>query len=149
MSAKTIFRCLGTTLLAALLAGCDVGVGTLAPGGSSSRLRSGLYEYNAWSDYGGQGAAWWGYLDLDVDYDGTIYGSYRLPDQCSDDWGYAVDCVGRVGGRVNRDGVVRFGLDEGWLANEGVVRKGSRVTGSWETRVLGYRDAGGFELRPY
>lgn len=133
-----------------LLAGCGDGYGILTPGEDArDRLRPGLYYYRAWSDFGGYGAAWEGYLDLRVDFDGSIYGSYRLPHQCVDVYGYAADCVGRIGGRTYRDGTVRFGFDEGWLANRGTLRGRSRVAGHWDSRLLGYSDSGTFELVPY
>lgn len=125
------------------LAACE-GVGGLDPYGSE--LDSGRYRYEAFSDGGGRGPSWWGYLDVEVDYDGRIYGHYRLPGQCEDDWGYLVDCVGRLAGRSYRDGTVRFGLDEGWLENRGRVRRGDEVTGEYNTRLLGYRDRGEFEM---
>ena len=132
--------------VASALVACD-GVGALDPYGSE--LESGRYEYEAYSDTGGRGPSWWGYLDIDVDYDGEIYGRYRLPDQCEDDFGYLVDCVGRVAGRAYSDGTVRFGLDEGWLENRGRVRRGDEVTGEYNTRLLGYREQGEFEMWRY
>lgn len=142
MMARLFWR---LALAAALLpvAGCEVGYGL---GPDRAWLQSGLYLYEAWSHHGGRDAAWWGYLELRVDHDGAVYGSYRLPDQCQDDFGYLVDCVGRVGGRVYRDGTLRFGLDEGWLANRGEVRYGDFASGRWNSRLLGYRDGGRFEL---
>jgi hypothetical protein len=138
--------------LAALLSvsACDVALGGIvAPGAiAQRRLGSGTYLYQAWSDRGGYGPAWWGYLELETRSDGAVIGVYRLPRQCVDDYGFEADCVGRVGGRVDPDGTLRFGLDEGWLRNQGAVRPGWRASGSWETRILGYRDAGTFELSP-
>jgi hypothetical protein len=135
---------------ALLLAGCDAGAGVLSPSTDPRRvLPSGLYDYRAWQDGYAGGAVWWGALDLEVYADGEISGYYRLPYQCVDDYGYEADCVGRVGGRVDRDGTVRFGLDEGWLANFGDVQRSSRVTGSWEGRFGGYDGEGTFELVPY
>ena len=127
------------------LAGCEIGTGVLDP---REGLSSGYYRYEAWSDVGGRDPAWWGYLDLEVDYDGTIYGTYRLPNQC-EDYRYLVDCRGRVSGRVYRDGTIRFGFDEGWIANHGRVLRGDEAVGEWDTRLLGYRDRGDFELYPY
>lgn len=141
------FRALTLLPLLLALAACDAG-GIYDPGyGGSRYLRSGLYQYDTWSEDGRH--AWWGTLDIDVYGDGEIRGTYRLPLQCEDAYGYLVDCVGRVGGRVYSDGEIRFGLDEGWLRNEGGVNRYSEAGGFWETRILGYYDTGDFELVPY
>lgn len=136
-----------------LLAGCDAvvgpgGIGIGSGGGAGRWLDSGSYDYAAWSDRGGSRPAWWGYVDLRVERDGRITGSYELPWQCTDSYGYEATCYGRVGGRVYSDGTLRFGFDEGWLAHDGRVNRYSEVTGRWETRLLGYRDTGDFELVP-
>jgi hypothetical protein len=143
----------GTLMLLLLplwLSGCD-GTGVITPGtGAAQRLlRSGAYDYRAWSDHGGRGPAWWGYLNLQVGIGGEISGTYELPRQCSDAYGYEATCYGRVGGRIYSDGTFRFGLDEGWLSHEGVVGRRSEATGRWQGRLLGYRDGGTFELIPY
>lgn len=141
-----VLRALAVLPLLALAA-CDAG-SILDPGGYGSyRLRSGRYQYDTWSRDGTH--AWWGTLDLSVRSDGEIQGTYRLPLQCEDAYGYLVDCYGRVGGRVYSDGTIRFGLDEGWLRNEGDLHRYSEVSGFWETRMLGYYDDGDFELVPY
>jgi hypothetical protein len=131
-----------------LLAACDADRVVLGTGGSGATLRSGPYEYDAWSSRH-RDLAWWGTIDLRVHADGVITGTYRLPRQCSDRVGPGVDCYGRVGGRVYRDGTVRFGLDEGWLSHDGYVSRRSLVRGSWWTRLLGRTDDGTFELRAY
>lgn len=145
---RTLRRLLLLPLLAAA-AGCEVGDVIFDPEGGTggARLTSGSYSYRAWSD-GRHGEAWWGYLELRVASDGRISGSYRLPWQCTDRWRREVDCVGQVGGRLYRDGSLRFGLDEGWLSHEGNANRYSEVTGRWWTRILGHSDAGTFELRP-
>ncbi|MBA2246344.1 MAG: hypothetical protein H0W11_15435 [Gemmatimonadetes bacterium] len=155
MLTKPISRAAAVALLLLLsLAACGdagVGVGVIGPGGTSSGQRAllpGLYAYRAWSDYSRGGPAWSGYLELRVEAGGVITGFYRLPWQCRDAYRLEVDCVGRVGGRLYNDGTLRFGLDEGWLAHEGRVDRQSRVTGRWDTRILGYRDGGTFELLP-
>jgi hypothetical protein len=132
----------------ALTASCEGGSVFLGGGTATGQLRSGLYDYTAWSDFH-RDVAWWGTVDLRVRSDGTISGVYRLPRQCSDEFGPRADCVGRVGGRVFRDGDMRFGLDEGWLSHEGAVHRSSTVTGIWWTRLLGHTDEGTFELRPF
>jgi hypothetical protein len=135
-------------LAAALAAGCgDNGFGVVVGGGSTAGLRPGLYDYEAWT-YGRQ-TAYRGYVDLRVGGDGVLTGSYRLPRQCTDAYGYEADCVGYVGGRVYSDGTVRFGFDEGWLRHEGETDgRYSEVVGSWETRILGASSSGSFELLP-
>jgi hypothetical protein len=135
-------------LLLLVLAGCEVGDLVLAtdPWGRDSRLRSGSYDYRAWSD-AYRGEAWGGRMEVRVAADGRITGTYRLPRQCVDGWRREVDCVGRLDGRIERDGRLRFGLDEGWLSHEGNADRFSDVTGRWWTRVLGYADGGTFELR--
>ena len=139
---------LAVPLLLAALAACEVSVGPLATvGGSAAGLRPGVYRYAAWPDGGGR-VQWWGYLELEIGAGGALSGVYRLPEQCVDDLGYVADCVGYVGGRVERDGSIRFGLDEGWLINRGTLRKGSRAVGRWETRILGYAGSGTFEMDP-
>lgn len=137
-------------LLLLLATGCsDVGAGIIGSGAGGGRwLDSGFYDYRAWSDFSRGGPVWWGTLEIRVQGGGQISGFYRLPRQCSDAYGFRVDCVGRVGGRILSDGRIRFGLDEGWLAHEGWVDRSSSVTGRWDTRILGYRDAGTFELVP-
>lgn len=137
-------------LLLLLAPACgDVGVAVIgaAPRGQTI-LHSGLYTYRAWSDFSARGPVWSGFLELQIEAGGQVSGFYRLPRQCSDAFGLEADCVGRVGGRIHRDGSIRFGLDEGWLQHEGWIDRGSRVTGRWETRILGYRDFGTFELLP-
>lgn len=133
------------------IAGCDgYGRGVFGPGGGDyTTLHSGSYDYRAWSDYGSRGPVWWGYLELRVERGGEITGSYELPRQCVDAYGYEVTCYGRVGGRVYRDGTLRFGFGEGWLAHDGSANRRSEVTGRWDSRILGYRDEGTFELIPY
>ncbi len=118
----------------------------MAPGGGSGGLRSGVYDYEAWTY--GRRTSYRGFLDLRIAGDGTLSGSYRLPGQCTDRYGYEADCVGYVGGRVYPDGRVRFGFDEGWLRHEGVADRGSGVTGGWETRILGAFSSGDFEMLP-
>lgn len=139
-------------LLLALTAACgDAGVTVAGPGVGSSAQRSllpGLYAYRAWSDYSRGGPVWSGYLELRTEAGGVLTGFYRLPWQCTDAYRLEIDCVGRVGGRVYSDGTLRFGLDEGWLAHDGRIDRLSRVTGRWESRILGYRDGGTFELLP-
>lgn len=135
-----------TFALFILLAGCDA-TGVLVPVSRGDfGLWSGQYAYDAYSDWGG--IAYWGYLNLRVDTDGRITGTYRLPRQCSDRWGYEVDCAGYIGGRVYDDGSFRFGMDEGWLANRGTADSRGRAAGRWETRLLGGRGAGTFEMFP-
>jgi hypothetical protein len=129
----------------ALLGGCDVD-GVLVPDRRES-LRSGLYAYSTWTETGRP--AWWGHVDVRVELDGSIRGSYRLPRQCSNAYGFAVDCIGHVGGRVYPDGRVRFGFDEGWLRHQGEVHPFSEVSGRWDTRLLGASASGEFELLPY
>src|SRR3712207_5087745 len=102
---------------AALLAGCGDNGFIVGVGGGAGGLRSGVYDYEAWTY--GRRTAYWGYVDLRVAGDGTLTGTYRLPRQCRDSWGYEADCVGYVGGRVYSDGLVRFGFDEGWLRHVG------------------------------
>ncbi len=137
-------------LVLLLLGGCeDVAVSIGGPVGASRALfSSGLYSYRAWSDYSHRGPVWWGFVELRVEGGGRITGVYRLPRQCSDAYGLGADCVGRVGGRLYTDGMIRFGFDEGWLSHEGWVDRGSAITGRWESRVLGYQDRGTFELVP-
>jgi hypothetical protein len=132
-------------LLLPLLASCE-GI-DLRLGGPGTRfdLVSGSYDYSARSDRFGD-LAWWGQLDLRVDRSGRISGSYRLPRQCTDRFRRVVDCVGRVHGRVHRDGFVTFDLDDGWLRHEGVVTRRSDVFGDWWSRLVGDRDEGRFEL---
>lgn len=135
---------------ALLLPACGDGYGLLTPGDDPrGQLRSGTYLCRAWSDFGGPRPAWEGYLELEVVAGGEIRGSYLLPEQCTDAFGIPGDCFGQVGGRVYRDGLVRFGFDEGWIGNEGALRSRSRVSGNWDTRILGYSDSGTFELAPY
>lgn len=131
-------------LLAPALAGCDAGGVLLGGVAGGSRLGSGAYAYDAWSEDGR--LAWWGDLQLSVLASGEIRGEYRLPGQCTAG-SVVVDCVGYVGGRVHADGAVRFGLDEGWLRNEGRVLRADEARGDWETRILGYYDEGRWELR--
>lgn len=134
-------------LAAALLAGCgDNGFGVVVTGPGGTGLDSGLYDYEAWTY--GRRTAYWGYVDLRVGGDGTLTGSYRLPRQCTDRYGYEADCVGYVGGRVYSDGTVRFGFDEGWLRHDGEANRYSEVVGDWETRILGASSGGSFELLP-
>lgn len=134
-------------LVALLLAGCDAaGVVVPGAGGAPGRMASGLYSYRAWSDADGE-PAWWGTLELEVTTAGEISGRYHLPDQCVDEYRMPIGCFGRIGGRVYRDGIVRFGMDEGWLAHEGRVGE-RRVAGTWTTRLLGLRDGGSFTLTP-
>jgi hypothetical protein len=135
-------------LLLVLVTGCDGGRVILGSGGTTSQLRSGLYDYTAWSDVY-RDEAWWGTFDLRIHSDGSISGTYRLPRQCVDHFGPGVDCVGRIGGRLYRDGTLRLGLDEGWLSHEGAVHRRSTVTGIWWSRLLGHRDEGTFELRRF
>jgi hypothetical protein len=139
---------LGLVITMLLLASCDdrgFGVGV---GGGTTTLRSGVYDYDAWSDRH-RDLAWWGTMDLRVHSDGTISGTYRLPRQCSDRYGPGTDCFGRIGGRLFRDGTVRLGLDEGWLSHDGYVSRRNLVRGSWWTRLLGASDSGTFELRAF
>ena len=134
---------LALAALLALAACDDYGLGP-------DDLYSGRYDYAAWSDFDRREPAWWGTLDLEVDdYNGTVYGSYRLPDQCEDRFGRLIDCRGTVDGRVYRDGTIRFELDDGWLTNRGRLRSGSRAEGDWDAVLPGYRDEGEFELVPY
>lgn len=135
-------------VLLVLVTGCDGGRVILGSGGTASLLRSGLYDYTAWSDVH-RDVAWWGTFDLRVHSDGSISGTYRLPRQCSDHFGPGADCVGRIGGRTYRAGTIRLGLDEGWLSHDGAVHRGSTVTGIWWSRLLGHRDDGTFELRRF
>jgi hypothetical protein len=145
---RTRFAALPAIVLALALAGCDAdGVGVVGPG-SRNYLVSGSYDYRAWSDRY-RDLVWWGEVHLRVDSSGRITGSYRLPRQCSDRFGPGADCVGRIGGRVDRDGFVRLGFDEGWLSHEGWVDRRSDVSGDWWTRILGHGDEGRFELRRY
>lgn len=133
--------------LVLLAAGCgDAGLVT-ATERPDRLLRSGVYEYNAWSTAGG--FDWWGTLDLEVSRDGRISGYYRLPRQCTDRYGYAVDCTGYVGGRVYQNGELRFGLDEGWLRHFGEVRSRYRAAGDWDSRILGFSDFGRWEIVEY
>lgn len=132
---------------ATLLAACgDNGFSIVVPGGSTGGLRSGVYDYDAWTY--GRRTAYWGFVDLRVGVDGALSGTYRLPAQCTDGYGYEADCVGYVGGRVYSDGEVRFGFDEGWLRHDGEANRWSEVAGRWETRILGARSEGSFELLP-
>lgn len=132
-------------LLAPALAACDAAGGVLLGGTvGGAQLGSGAYAYDSWSEDGE--LAWWGDLQLSVLASGEIRGEYRLPGQCTAG-SVVVDCVGYVGGRVQADGTVRFGLDEGWLRNEGRVLRASLARGEWETRILGYYDQGRWELR--
>ncbi|HEV2147742.1 MAG TPA: hypothetical protein VGR37_10100 [Longimicrobiaceae bacterium] len=135
-------------LLAAVLAAAcgDTGFGVQVPGGRAAGLRSGVYDYEAWTY--GRRTAYWGFVELRVRGDGTLSGSYRLPRQCLDRFGFEADCVGHVGGRVYADGLVRFGFDEGWLRHEGEADRFGEVFGEWETRLLGASSAGQFELLP-
>lgn len=135
----------GAVLVAVLLAGCDA-AGVVVPGPGGGHLASGLYSYRAWSDADGD-LAWWGTLELEVTRVGEISGRYLLPDQCVDEYRVAIDCFGRIGGRIGTDGIIRFGMDEGWLAHEGTPSR-DRVAGTWSTRLLGYRDGGSFTLAP-
>lgn len=145
-----ILRRWSLLLLLVLLSGCgDAGVIVPGAGTTQRLLRSGAYDYRAWSDYGGRGPAWWGYLNLQIGAGGEISGTYELPRQCTDAYGYEATCYGRVGGRIYSDGTLRFGLDEGWLSHEGAVGRRSEATGRWHARVLGYRDVGTFDLVPY
>lgn len=138
-------RRLAALLLPLLLAGCDA-AGVIGVGGAPAvHLVSGTYDYSAYSDYGGR-LAWWGTLYLEIDRFGEIRGRYLLPRQCAGAYGYEADCYGLVGGRVHDDGTIRFGLDEGWLANRGFVRSRYRATGDWDSRLLGYADGGRWEL---
>lgn len=140
-----------TILVMLVLGGCDAGagVGVLGPGSAASHtLPSGLYRYRAWSDASYR-EIWWGYFDLRVQADGRMSGTYRLPRQCTDSWGWEADCIGHIGGRIHSDGTLRFGLDEGWLSHEGAVNRRSEATGRWWTRILGYTDRGTFELLRY
>ena len=146
MFTRTMRRLAFIAALAAPLTGCDLGYGILSASGNV--LDSGVYEYEAWSDLRGRGPSWWGVLDIQVDYDGRIYGSYLLPEQC-DEGRYLVDCRGRIGGRAYRDGTIRFGFDEGWISNRGRIRQREEAQGDWDTRLLGYRDGGRFEMWPY
>lgn len=139
-----MIRTWGVLALVLLLAGCDH-VSVLSPY-SDGALRSGVYVYDAYSDRGR--LVYWGYLELRVDGSGQITGSYRLPRQCTDRWGYEADCVGYVGGRVDRNGSFRFGLDEGWLRSQGVVDRYDEAAGRWETRFLGGGETGTFEMYP-
>lgn len=130
---------------AALLAGCgDNGFGVIVGADGAGGLRSGVYDYEAWTP-GGR-TAYWGYVELRVSGDGTLSGSYRLPRQCLDAYGFEADCVGYVGGRAYADGLVRFGLDEGWLRHEGETDRYGDAFGWWETRILGAFSEGEFEL---
>ncbi len=145
----------GVTLLVLLLllaAGCGDGgmvvIGTGTASGAAHSLRPGIYTYRAWSDHSRGGPVWSGYLDLRTEAGDRLTGHYHLPWHCSDAYGFTVDCVGWVGGRIERDGAVRFGLDEGWLVHEGWIGRDGRITGRWESRILGYRDTGTFELVP-
>lgn len=131
-------------VLAALLlvVGCDA-YGPVGPG-HRDLLRSGRYSYDSWTTRGFD--AWWGYLDLRVSLTGTVRGEYRLPRQCTDAFGYLVDCVGYLSGRVYSDGRVRFDFDDGWLRHEGEVSRYSEVFGYWDSYGYG---SGDFELLPY
>ena len=141
---RSAAQCVLGLVLLGLVAACD-DVGLVAPDARPDHLLpSGTYDYEARDGRGR--LAWYGTLRLEVDRDGRIFGSYRLPWQCSDSWGYEADCVGYVGGRVDRGGTVRFGLDEGWLAHEGRVRRDGSATGEWLARLLGYSDRGSWEL---
>jgi hypothetical protein len=134
-------------LAAALAAGCgDNGFGVVVTGADRAGLGSGLYDYEAWTY--GRRTAYRGYVELRVGGDGTLTGSYRLPRQCTDRYGYEADCVGYVGGRVYADGTVRFGFDEGWLRHDGEANRYSEVVGDWQTRILGASSSGSFELLP-
>ncbi|HEX2191144.1 MAG TPA: hypothetical protein VHG51_19705 [Longimicrobiaceae bacterium] len=144
MKRHHLFRHLLVAGLAALLAGCGDGYGVIVGADGRDALRSGVYDYEAWT-YDGY-TAYWGYVDLRVSGDGTLSGGYRLPRQCVDRYGYEADCVGYVGGRVYSDGRVRFGLDEGWLRHEGDVDRYDEAFGWWEERVLGGSDEGEWEL---
>lgn len=138
----------GALLLIALLAGCEAADLRLGGPGARIDLLSGSYDYRAWSDRY-RDLAWWGYLDLRVDSSGRISGSYQLPRQCVDRFGRGIDCVGRVSGRVYRDGSLDFHLDDGWLRHEGTVDRRSDAFGRWWSRLSGHRDEGTFELLLY
>jgi hypothetical protein len=140
-------RALLALALGLALAGCEVGFDSLSTTGpGAGQLQSGVYLYRAWSDFSARGPLWSGHLDLRVRADGTISGTYRLPGQCGDRFGRLADCVGRVHGQVYRDGSFVFDLDDGWLRNEGIVRRAFEATGYWDVRLTGFRDAGSFEL---
>lgn len=145
MSTRSALRT-AAALCLALLGGCDA-AGLLAPD-YRHYLRPGLYTYDSWTEW--EQPAWWGYVEIQVDsFDGTVRGSYRLPEQCTDGYGWVVDCVGRVAGRVYADGTLHLGFDEGWLRQRGEVDRYSEVHGSWDTRLLGVYESGRFELLPY
>jgi hypothetical protein len=148
-ASRRSLRLLGFVAALLFVGGCDgQGFGVGIGGGGASQLRSGLYEYDAWSDRY-RDLAWWGTFDLRVHSDGALTGTYRLPRQCSDRYGPGADCFGRIGGRVHRDGTVRLGLDEGWISHDGYVSRRSLIRGSWWTRLLGASDEGTFELRAF
>lgn len=134
---------LWAVLAAVLLAGCD-NVGVLDPVGDE--LRSGVYVYDAYSNRGR--LMYSGYLELRVDAGGRISGYYELPDQCTDRFGYRVDCEGHVYGRAYRDGEFELEFDDGWLVNRGVVDRYDEAAGRWEARYDGIREAGSFEMYP-
>lgn len=136
--------CLLLLLPLLLLAACGDGGTITGAGRAEASLRSGFYEYSAYSD--GGYLAWWGTLELAVGSGGALTGYYRLPRQCTDRFGYETDCVGYVGGRVYDDGTLRFGLDEGWLRHFGDVRSSRRAAGDWNSRILGYSDSGRWEI---
>lgn len=130
-----------------VLSACDAAGGVLVPGDRGDYLDPGLYEFQTWS-YGGS-PLWWGDVDLRVTYGGDVTGTYLLPDQCSDSYGYTVDCYGYVYGRVYDDGTVRLDFDEGWMRLDAVVDRYSQLDGTWNARFVGYSGSGRFELLPY
>jgi hypothetical protein len=145
--ARAAGRALLALALGLALAACDAHFDSLSTTGpGAARLPSGVYVYRAWSDFSARGPVWSGHLELRVRLDGSISGSYRLPAQCSDRWGRVADCHGRVHGQLYRDGSLVFDLDDGWLRNEGLVRRHYDATGYWDARLTGYRDSGRFEL---
>lgn len=135
---------LGALAAALTLSACEFG--GAVPTQPDARLASGLYDYRAWSDFDTRGPAWEGTIRLWVETAGRVRGEYRLPGQCRDGFGRLTDCVGRIGGRLERSGRLSFGLDEGWLRNRGVVQTRQRVTGAWDANLVGYADEGTFEL---
>jgi hypothetical protein len=130
----------------ALLAGCEYAEFGVGPDRRLGALASGRYHLDAWSDFGGFHPIWSGRLDLRVARGGSISGSYRLPRQCVDAFGRAVDCTGRVRGRIDRGGRILIDLDRGWFTASGTVHSATRATGRWDVRLPGFHDRGTFDL---
>jgi hypothetical protein len=110
---------------------------------------SGIYQFDAWSDFGGRAPVWSGEIRLRGAGGRSVSGDYWFPMQCADRFGRAIDCVGRVSGWIEPDGRISLTFDNGWLIVEGRVHGASRASGVWELRSGGLRDYGDFDLFRY